>query len=174
MHAFVELIDMSTGIALDAIDQIENRVIEELQHSAATRLVKTLQATQLQRAILAVGMFSIFESILQDRLGCQNGFDEARKYLEQEGECELKKRFSRFAAAINTLKHGRGRSYDALCSEAADLPFRIKRPDESFFCEGDVSEISTLVEVDNKFIFNCSKVIQAVSDVITKTNNFYL
>lgn len=171
MHAFVELIDMSTGIALDAIDQTENRAIEELQHSAATRLVKTFQATQLQRAILAVGMFSIFESILQDRLGCQNGFDEARKYLEQEGEQELKKRFSRFVAAINTLKHGRGRSYDALCAEAADLPFQIKRPDESFFCEGDVSEISTLVEVDNQFIFNCSNIIQDVSAIITKIDN---
>lgn len=174
MHAFVELIDMSTSLALNAIDQTEDRVIEELQHSAATRLVKSLQATQLQRAILAVGMFSIFESILQDRLGCQNGFEEAHKYLEQEGEHELKKRFSRFIAAINTLKHGRGRSYDALCAEAEDLPFRIKRPDESFFCEGDVSEISTLVEVDNQFIFNCSDVIRDVSVIIAKTNDVYL
>lgn len=25
-------------------------------------------------------------------------------------------------------------------------------PDESFFCEGDVSEVSTLIEVDDAFV----------------------
>jgi hypothetical protein len=127
-------------------------VVEAVQTSGATYLVKTLQMIRLQKAIIAVGMFSIFEPIVQDGLDCRDGFMKARKYLECEGEDGLKKRFSLFVYAINVLKHGRGPSYDALLAESDDLPFRIKRPDEIFFFEGDVSEVSTLIEVDDQCV----------------------
>ncbi len=72
------------------------------------------------------------------------------------------------------LKHGRGRSYDALVSKASALPFKIKLPTEAFFFEGDVSEISTLIEVDNEFVINCAQVISDVSEVIrSERKNFY-
>jgi hypothetical protein len=93
---------------------------------------------------------------------------EARKYLEREGEAGLKNRFWQFTNAINVLKHGRGRSYNALLSEEEKLPFRIKRPDESFFSEGDVSEVSTLIEVDDRFVLECASLIRNVSNVIDK------
>jgi len=69
--------------------------------------------------------------------------------------------------AINALKHGRGRSYDALLAEN-DLPFLIKRPDENFFTEGDVSEVSILIQVDDQFVLGCAEVIQDVSSVIAR------
>jgi hypothetical protein len=61
------------------------------------------------------------------------------------------------------LKHGRGRSYDALVKKASALPFRVKRPGESFFCEGDIAEVSTLVEVDDAFLLSCAEIIREVS-----------
>lgn len=122
---------------------------------------------QLQKAIFAVGMFSIFESNLQEGLSCSNGFGEAKKILEDAGELDLKERFDDLFLAVNVLKHGRGRSYDALVAKAEVLQFRIKLPDESFFFEGHVSEISTLVEVDDAFVQRCGKVISNLSEVIS-------
>ena len=61
------------------------------------------------------------------------------------------------------LKHGRGKSYDTLVEKSGLLPFRIKLPRESFFDEGDITEVSTLIEVDDKFVLNCAELIEQVS-----------
>jgi hypothetical protein len=167
MHTFTELVDRSAAFTLDALNQAERRLVEELQTSAATSLVKSLQMVRLQKAILAVGMFSMFEAILQDGLGCNDGFIEAKEILKCEDETLLNKRFSDLHLAINVLKHGRGRSYDELV-RSVELPFRIKQPNEDFFCEGDVSEISMLIEVDDAFVRNCAQVIYEVSAIIKK------
>ena len=126
---------------------------------------------QLQKAIFAVGMFSIFEANLQEGLSCTNGFDEAKKILDDEGELDMKESFDDLILAINVLKHGRGRSYNTLVAKAKVLPFRIKLPNESFFFEGDVSEVSTLVEVDDAFVQRCGDVISDVSRVIRLVHN---
>jgi hypothetical protein len=49
-----------------------------------------------------------------------------------------------------------------------DLPFRIKRPGEDFFSEGDVSEVATLIEVDDRFVRDCAALIAQVATVINK------
>ncbi len=170
MHRFTELADRSTSFILDTLKETEKQVVEALQTSGATHLVKTLQMIQLQKVIMAVGMFSIFESMLQSGLVCSDGFAEALKYLDRDGEDELQKRFSQFASAINILKHGRGRSYDTLLDEADDLPFRLKRPNERFFFEGDVSEVSTLIKVDDQFVLGCARVIREVSSVVARAH----
>ena len=123
---------------------------------------------QLQKTILTVGMFSMFEADLQDRLGCKNGFIRAKKILEDKGQIATKERFDDLYCAINVLKHGRGNSYDALVAKAENLPFRIKLPDESFFSEGDVSEVSTLIEVNAEFVQYCLNVIREVSDLVVE------
>lgn len=163
MHEFHELVQRSTAFSLNALDEAQQRTIDALQTSAATTLVKTLQMVQLQKAISAVGMFSMFDAILQNQLQCKDGFKEAGKILEIQGEIELKESFSNFQLAVNVLKHGKGRSYNDLIEKAAILPFRVKLPDEYFFNEGDASEISTLVEVDDAFVLQCAEVIHAVS-----------
>ncbi|ADM98320.1 hypothetical protein Dda3937_04064 [Dickeya dadantii 3937] len=170
MHSFTELVDKCTTFTLETLGETNKRTIEALQMSGATSLVKTLQMIKLQKAILAVGMFSIFEANLQDGLGCTNGFMAAKKILDDEGELDMKERFEELYLAINVLKHGRGRSYNVLASKAEALPFRIKLPDESFFFEGDVSEVSTLVEVDDAFVQQCSTVIYDVSRVIRRVH----
>ncbi|MFM5646353.1 hypothetical protein [Aeromonas caviae] len=168
MHSFTELVDRCTTFTLKTLREANEKTIELLQTSGATSLVKTLQMIQLQKVILAVGMFSIFEANLQDSLGCTNGFDEAKKILGDEEALDTKERFEDIYLAVNVLKHGRGRSYDALVAKAKTLPFRIKLPDESFFFEGDVSEVSTLVEVDDAFVQHCGTIISDVSEVIRR------
>ena len=168
MHRFDELAYRCATFTLESLQGVNERTVEALQTSAATSLVKTLQMIQLQKVILAVGMFSIFEASLQDRLSCSDGFREAGEILEQQGENELKESFSDLAAAINVLKHGRGRSYDALVAKAETLPFRVKMPGEAFFFEGDVSEVSTLVEVDDEFVQRCGHMIGQVSQALRR------
>jgi hypothetical protein len=94
--------------------------------------------------------------------------------LERSGEIDLRNRFSFFLHAINVLKHGRGRSYDALIAMHASLPFRIKRPGEHSFFEGDVSEVATLVEVDDRFLQECADLVAQVAGVINKAYSFWI
>lgn len=171
MHTFSDLIKHSTTSTLNALKEANEKLIETLQTSGATSLVKGLQMVQLQKAIFAVGMFSMFEAVLQDGLTCKNGFLAASEILDDEGEARIKERFSDLCLAINVLKHGRGRSYDTLVLKATNLPFRVKLPDEPFFDEGNVSEISTLVEVDDAFVMGCAEVIRDVSRIIKRTHS---
>ncbi len=105
----------------------------------------------------------MFDSMLQDQLECRNGFETAKKVLKEKGNVELYNRFDEYICAINVLKHGKGKSYDALVLKSKSLPFRIKLPDKRFFVEGDVSEISTLIEVNDKFVLECAEIIEQVS-----------
>lgn len=174
MHSFDELAEHCAAFTLGALRSANERTVEGLQTSAATPLVKALQMIQLQKVIFAVGMFSIFEASLQDRLNCKDGFREVDAILGQQGEAELKERFQDLVAAINVLKHGRGRSYDALVAKAQCLPFRMKLPDEAFFFEGDVSEVATLVEVDDAFVQLCGYVIREVSEVLREVRQDFI
>jgi hypothetical protein len=166
MHSFNELIQQCTQFSLSALGEAQQRAEEALQTSSATPLLKTLQMLELQKAISAVGMFSMFDAILQDDLQSADGFRAAGQLLEKWGEVALKERFSDLQLAINVLKHGRGRSYDALVQKASVLPFRVKLPDEPFFSEGNVTDVLTLVAVDDTFLISCAEVIREVSLVV--------
>lgn len=168
MHSFDDLVNRSISFSLRNIDDLEAKILNELQTSGATHLVKNLQMITMQRVILAVGILSIFEAHLQDQLECADGFIEARKLLRLANELDLEARFGQFITAINVLKHGRGRSYDALRSQIDSLPFHLKKSGENFFSEGDVSEISTLIEVDSDFVKNCACLIRNVASVVQR------
>jgi hypothetical protein len=168
MHNFIDLVEWGTKFTLNALNDAFERTVAELQTSGATIHVKSLQMIRYQKAILSVGMFSIFEAELQTILGGDFAFKEASLVLKNEGEYDLAIRFDDFREAINVLKHGRGRSYDNLVSRASLLPFRVRLPGEGFFYEGDVSEIIILIEVDDTFVSNCAEVINKVSAVIRR------
>jgi hypothetical protein len=168
MHSFADLVNRCTAFTVEALNEAEVRTVDAMQTSAGTPLVKALQMVQLQKAISAVGMFSLFEAMLQDGLNCHNGFREASNILEREGEKALQTRFSDFRLAVNVLKHGRGRSYEALAARAGSLTFIIKRPEEQFFCEGDVAEVATLIKVDDEFVLGCAEIIHQVSEVLKR------
>lgn len=86
----------------------------------------------------------------------------------------MKERFLDLAAAINVLKHGRGRSYAMLVDKAQRPPFRVKLPSETFFIEGDVSEVLTLTEVRDAFVRRCGDVISNVSEVLRKVGQDFV
>lgn len=168
MHSFDNLIQGCIAFTLDALREAQERIEEELHASGATRLVIASRVIELQKAISAVGMFSMFDAELQSTLGSVDGFRSAERILDDQGEDLLKKEFHDLQLAVNVLKHGRGRSYDLLVQEAHRLPFRIKHPGESFFFEGDVSEVDTIVQVDDAFVRSCAEVIWKISEVIRK------
>jgi hypothetical protein len=166
MHSFPELIERCATYTLFQLEKTNDAILAELQTSGATGLVKGLQMVRLQKAVMTVGMFSIFEAILQDRLNCKNGFAEAKAIVERTSNSELLQRFEDFRCAINVLKHGKGRSYEYLISRYSQLEFRIKLPSENFFHEGDVSEVTILVDVDDAFVMGCARVIEDVASVL--------
>jgi len=43
-----------------------------------------------------------------------------------------------------------------------------RQPGEAFFFEGDVSEVATLIEVDDAFVLSCAEVIRQVSEIVQK------
>lgn len=166
MHSFNELAQYCTEYMLGTLEETQKKILLELETSGATSLVKALQVVQLQKVISAVGVFSMFDAMLQDRLHSEDGFRAADEMLVRDGKVELRQQFRDLRDAINVLKHGRGRSYDALVKRAEDLRFTIKLPDQAFFDEGDISEIATLVEVDDAFVRSCAGVIRDVTAVI--------
>ncbi|OGU67769.1 MAG: hypothetical protein A2499_01060 [Stygiobacter sp. RIFOXYC12_FULL_38_8] len=166
MHSFIEIVNRCAVFTIQNLNKINDETIEALQTSGSTSLVKTLQMVQLQKIIFAVGMFSIFEAYLQEGLDCTDGFGKAKKILEDVGKSDVKENFDNMVLAINVLKHGRGRSYDLLVAKSCSLPFKMKLPNEPYFLEGDVSEFSTLIQVDDAFIQLCGDTIYEVSVII--------
>lgn len=170
MHNYYELAYRGVSFSLDALDKLQAKIDEAFQSSGATSLVKHAQMIQAQKAVIAIGIFSLFESILQDRLSAKNGFKEAKEIMLKSGNTALLDRFEMYYYAINALKHGEGDSYRKLVAKAGLLPFTIKMPGQNFFDEGDVSEISTLIKVDNQFVSDCAQVIRDVSLAIRATD----
>jgi hypothetical protein len=163
MHSFAELIDRCTAFTLFQLNKANESIIAELQTSGATTLVKNLQMIRLQKAVMAVGMFSIFEAVLQDKMAGGNGFLEAKRILSDNDHSALLERFLDYQRAVNVLNHGRGQSYNYLIARHKQLTFKIKLPSEDFFNEGDVSEVTTLIDVDDEFLMGCARVIEDVT-----------
>lgn len=171
MHEYPSLASRCASFTLGSLKEIEDRIVEELQTSGATRLVIGLQMINLQRAITACGMFSMFEAYRQDFLNCADGFKEANEILSSHGHDELVGKFRDYQSAINVLKHGRGSSYDRLLGKIAELPFKLMT-DENYV-EGDVSAISALIEVNDAFVLQCAEIIEQVHEKLRKEKYGY-
>lgn len=156
-------------MTLDVLEERERELRVALETSGATNLVKGLQAIRLQRAVQAVGIFSIFEAMVQTRFGKEEGFQRVRRILDEENETECRRRFDQCYAAINALKHGYGRSYGLLLDDR-HLPFRVKRAEDGFFFEGDVSEANILVDADDAFVRTCIETIAEVSVIVERAS----
>lgn len=165
MHEFDDLICRSTSFTLNALKKLENEI--KISDPSINH-IKSLQMIQLQKSIIVIGLFSLSESILQNRLNCSNGFKTSKSILKKTGKLDLLDRFNDFYCAINVLKHGEGKCYNYLLERQKTLPFKVKKPDEDFFSEGDVSEVSTLIKVDNKFVLDCAELIKDFFSEIKK------
>ncbi|WP_153065905.1 hypothetical protein [Xanthomonas campestris] len=167
MHPFSELATRCAALTQSLLDEKRARLLVELQDHGSTALVKSSQALELQGAVMVVGMAAMFDAALQDALDCENGFQQALKIIEEACEPHLSARFRDVQLAVNVLKHGKGRSYEELLARRDQLPFRIRLEDE-FFSEGDVSQLTTLVQTDADFLKYCSETIDLVAVVIKK------
>jgi len=116
--------------------------------------------------IIAVGVIGTFEGMLQRHFMWGDAYTELDKVLRDKGRNDLADRLLDYRLAVNVLKHGVGRSYDKLLARRAGLPFVIKGKGEAFFNEGDISEVSGLVDTRGPFIQHCVEIINEIRDVI--------
>ena len=162
MHPFSELAARCVAMTTQNAREASEYILGELQASGRTVFVKALQAVELQRAMTTVGLVSMFEAALQDALDVEDGFKAARAVLQECGHADLDTRFSDLLMAINVLKHGAGRSHDALIARRHALPFRVRAEDE-FLEEGDVSELNFLIKADEGFLSYSATVVDQVT-----------
>ncbi|WLP93820.1 hypothetical protein [Psychrobacter sp. M13] len=161
MQRFIQIVSESTESHIENFNRIEKLMYDELQTSGSTRLVINLQKMQWERAIFAIGIFSLFEAVVQNQLEIEKGsaFKELKEKLKRNDKTELLIKFEEFYYAINVLKHGKGSSYTKLLEKQSSLPFEITPAGSVFRNEGDVSEIETLIYVDDEFLKSCLAVI---------------
>jgi hypothetical protein len=148
------------------VDERDANIIEELQTRASNSLVDGLRTNTMERTIIAVGTIGVFEALLQRCRNWPDAFPELDKELRRNGRDDLADRFRDYRDAINVLKHGEGRSYEQLLARKNQLPFTVKDKGQAFFDEGDVSEITRLVDVDSIFITRCIDLIDEIKDAI--------
>jgi hypothetical protein len=168
----LQLLTRCADFSLDHIHSVEEKVKKALETSGATRLVMALRICRLQRAVTAVGMFSLFESLLKTGMSWEDPFSELGKYLRKHGENLLADNIDDYFRAINALKHGRGSSHNKLLTRS-NLEFKVKAESASFF-EGDVSEVGVLVDANDQFVRRCAELIQEVLAVIYAKDGIWL
>lgn len=101
MHRFEDLVERGAHFMLQASDAYEIEVLIRLETGAATGDVKTLQMLQQQRAVLAVGMFSMLEAHLQRPGDGKYAFNAVAARLGDAGEHALADEFTVLKYAIN-------------------------------------------------------------------------
>jgi hypothetical protein len=118
MHAFdTDLLPLCAEFTLSHSCNVQAQVHEGLQSSALTSLVTALRMLRLQRAILVVGMFSLFEALLESEMGWAEPFKRLKGCLKQTGKSQLAETFDDYQLAINVLKHGTGRKLPPAASK---------------------------------------------------------
>lgn len=169
MHSFSQIISRSSSFILSVLERVEIETLKELETSGATRHIQNMQMITLQKTIYFIGIFSYYESLLQGRLNCKNGFEEAKNILFQNSEHLLLEKFIELQTIVNVLKHGRGRSYNQILNKK-DRVINIKIIEncETSDVEGDLADISSLIKVDNDFIDQSVEIINEVSSAIQK------
>ncbi|WP_152018236.1 hypothetical protein [Aliarcobacter butzleri] len=147
MHNFNELIQYSTSFNLTSINKETKNLYRNLTTNANTSNIKMLQMIELQKVIISIGMFSMFDAIVQNELNCKNGFKRINEILIDKNEIELQNSFQDLSMAINVLKHGKGRSYESLLKRIDSLKFKIKKYDDEFvlYCSDVIHEVYNAV-----------------------------
>src|SRR5262249_8636545 len=110
----------------------------QLETSGATRQMMTLRMLMLQRAVLAIGTFSLLTPA-PDQMRAKP-IDELDRYLSKHGT-QLPSDFTDYRLAINALKHGQGRSHTELLARASTLNFKVRAAVDLFGEERDIFSV---------------------------------
>jgi hypothetical protein len=164
-----ELLTACVGFTLQHTHEAEQQTFKELKTSGATRLVNALRVFRLQRAILAVGMFSMFEALLQSKLKWTQPFIQLDDHLRKNDKAQLASAIYDYRLAVNVLKHGEGRSHQELLARADELEFKVGADGAHFHEEGDVSDVGILVNADDQFVRRCAELIEQASEASRRT-----
>lgn len=154
-----QLIVRTMRTAASAFQQDADETIAHLSESGSSEVINACRRATMNLVMVAVGGFSMLEGVLEQTRGWQHPYQELEHNLREKGNVALAQTFNNYRLAINVLKHGYGKSYERLLTQAG-LPFRVKLPNEAFFDEGDVGEIPGLVLVDFAFVQSCAAVIE--------------
>jgi hypothetical protein len=127
-----ELLTACVGFTLQHTHEAEQQTFKELETSGATRLVNALRVFRLQRAILAVGMFSMFEALFQSKLKWTEPFIQLDDFLRKHDETHLASAIMDYRRAVNVHKHGEGRSHQELLAKADKLEFKVRADGRPF------------------------------------------
>ena len=150
--SFPELIFTALEGAVDEAQAMETCCIEELEESAATRFINGIRLARVQNICMVVSAFGILEAEIQRVKGYGKPFSELINEFRTGDNKDLADRIEIFVKAINTLKHGYGKSHDYLLRYREDLSFDVKERFEDFFLEGDISEVPTLIDITSQFL----------------------
>lgn len=157
----IDLLTGSCNLLLPFIEEREAEALEILSHSGSTVAVNSLRGLRVQKTTIVVGMFSIYEAVLQDEFGFGNyAFRELKKIVSDAGESEISDTFESYQLAINVLKHGKGSSYEQLLTLVPNLEFKVRGDGSDFDEEGDVTDGQFLIQVDSSFVRRCAEVIE--------------
>ena len=159
----IELLTACVAFTLQHTHEAEQQTFKDLEASGATRPVNALRLFRLQRAILAVGMFSMFEALLQSKLKWTQPFSQLDDYLRQH---QLASAIIDYRLAVNVLKYGEGRSHQELLARADKLEFKVRADGDHFHEEGDVSDVGILVDADDQFVRRCAELIEQAAEAV--------
>jgi hypothetical protein len=162
----IELFTACMDFTLHHTHESDQQTFKELETSGATRLVNALRVFRLQRAVLAVGMFSMFEALLQSKLKWKDPLAQLDDHLRAHDNKELASAIDDYRLAVNALKHGEGRSHKELLARADKLEFKVRANGDHFYGEGDVTDVGILVDVDDTFARRCAELIEQASEAI--------
>jgi len=156
----IELLLSCTHATMRQARERDARIMKVLGETAGSALVNSVRISRLEKIVFVVGMFSLYEAMLQENSKWEKApFVNLKSFLIEHREADLAQRFDDYQDAINALKHGRGRSYNRLLRRVDKLDFHIKCDGEPFICEGDVSEVNVLIDVDESFVIHCAELI---------------
>lgn len=149
----IPMLLLVAGSMAERIDEKVQEITELIEtQGGQTVLCNALRHCTVELEVLAVGVFSLFESRNEERLSKEKRFENLSNKIRESGEVELGDRLWQFYLAVNVLKHGRGPSYNKLV-EMHGLPFEVKMPGLAFFDEGDISEPEGLINVTGTGFF---------------------
>lgn len=155
----IEMI-VTAGRAFAAnIQETMDAIHLELQTSASTRLLVSQDVCQTQLGAATIGIVSLYESRLQTNLGWKEPLRDLQSNLAQLGEHILGDQIATIYLVVNALKHGTGRSHEALLPQSVP-GIKVRRPADTFYPEGDVCPNPDLVEVTPQFLESCCDLIE--------------
>lgn len=162
----LQLLPISCHSLLPVIKAREEACLSTLEEVGSTVAINGYRVLQIQRIVIAIGMYSSLEAALKWEFGWNSPSQEMKKLFVGSGYSDTYQKFELYWLAINVLKHGDGASYDRLLKKSASLPFRIKRDGEWFFEEGDLAENHSLVLVDDSFLLECAEIISSITSAL--------